>query len=152
MNDLRDLQQEHRTTRSDAEGMLKVMEGMEKNLAEYKSREEQVCSITSDKQDNKRYTLYLKHNSPTFSSNFKTHAHTLSYHNADVNIARESKEKVEQAMLERDQALAREAQGRREIARLLEQRRVQANEAMDHEEASIEAAKKRLSDQLMAAR
>jgi chromosome segregation ATPase len=53
-------------------------------------------------------------------------------------------------MLERDQALAREAQGRREIARLLEQRRTQASEAMDHEEASVESSKKRLADQLAA--
>ena len=67
-----------------------------------------------------------------------------------VNIARESKEKVEQAMLERDQALAREAQGRREIARLLEQRRAQASEAMEHEEASLESSKKRLLEQLAA--
>ena len=53
-------------------------------------------------------------------------------------------------MLERDQALAREAQGRREIARLLEQRRAQASEAMEHEESALESSKKRLADQLAA--
>ena len=41
-NELRDLQQEYRSTRTDAEGMLKVMAGMEKNLAEFKAREDQV--------------------------------------------------------------------------------------------------------------
>jgi DNA repair exonuclease SbcCD ATPase subunit len=40
--EMRDLQQEHRSTRTDAEGMLKVMAGMEKNLAEFKAREDQV--------------------------------------------------------------------------------------------------------------
>jgi chromosome segregation ATPase len=67
-----------------------------------------------------------------------------------MNIAREAKEKVEQAMLERDQAVAREAQGRREIARLLEQRREQASVAMGHEEKSLEELRTRLENQLKA--
>lgn len=43
--EMRDLQREHRSTRTDAEGMLKVMAGMEKNLAEFKAREDQVCAL-----------------------------------------------------------------------------------------------------------
>ena len=65
-----------------------------------------------------------------------------------MSIAREAKEKVEQAMLERDQAVAREAQGRREIARLLEQRRGQAAAAMGHEEQSLKETRGRLELQL----
>jgi hypothetical protein len=53
-------------------------------------------------------------------------------------------------MLERDQAVAREAQGRREIARLLEQRREQASVAMGHEEKSLEELRTRLENQLKA--
>ena len=49
-----------------------------------------------------------------------------------TNLAGQSK-KVEQAMLERDQAQAREVQSRREIARLLEQRREQATKAAAQE-------------------
>ena len=62
--ELRSLRQEHVTTRSDAEGMLRVMSTLESQLTEYATREESTMSI-----------------------------------------AREAKEKVEQAMLERDQAV-----------------------------------------------
>ena len=105
--DLRTLRAEHATTRTDAEGMLKVMTTLESQLSEYAGREESTMSI-----------------------------------------AREAKEKVEQAMLERDQAVAREAQGRREIARLLEQRRGQAAAAMGHEEQSLQETRGRLELQL----
>lgn len=48
---------------------------------------------------------------------------------ATMRLGKEAKEKVEQALLERDQAQAREVQSRREIARLLERRRSVAKEA-----------------------
>ena len=79
---LRSLQVEYETARADAEGMLKVMNGMEKQLSEYAEREEQV-----------------------------------------VALSKESKERVEAALLERDQAVAREVQSRQEIARLLEKQK-----------------------------
>lgn len=106
-DDLRAVQQELSSTRSDAEGMVKVMTALEKQLAEYASREEQT-----------------------------------------MQIAKEAKEKVEQAMLERDQARAREAQSRREIARLLEQRRNQAVEAMGAQEEAVGEMRARMKDQL----
>ena len=67
-----------------------------------------------------------------------------------MSISREAKEKVEQAMLERDQAVSREAQGRREIARLLESRRTQASEAMGHEEQAVSEMRTRMEEQLRA--
>lgn len=67
-----------------------------------------------------------------------------------MSISREAKEKVEQAMLERDQAVSREAQGRREIARLLESRRTQASEAMGHEEQTVSETRTRMEEQLRA--
>ena len=81
----RDLARELAQTRKDCKGMLKVMGGMEKQLAEYAANEERTAAL-----------------------------------------ARASKEKVELAVLERDQAQAREVQARREIARLLDGRRVAA--------------------------
>ena len=45
---------------------------------------------------------------------------------------------------------AREAQGRREIARLLEQRRVHASESMEHEEASLLETRTRMEQQLQS--
>jgi len=53
-------------------------------------------------------------------------------------------------MLERDQAASREAQGRKEIARLLEQRRQFASEAMGHEEKAVEDTRTRMEAQLRA--
>ena len=55
-------------------------------------------------------------------------------------LARGSKEKVELAVLERDQAQAREVQARREIARLLEARRAAATEALEAQEAAVVAS------------
>ena len=95
----RGLARELAQTRKDCKGMLKVMGGMEKQLAEYAANEE----------------------------------HTAA-------LARGSKEKVELAVLERDQAQAREVQARREIARLLEARRAAATEALEAQEAAVVAS------------
>lgn len=84
-------------------------------------------------------------------------------------LARESKDKVEEALLERDNALAREAQSRRcaalsgcrqrcaradprcgcsEIARLLERRREEAAASVAREQAQTAAVRSRLAEQL----
>ena len=95
---LRALQVEYETARADAEGMLKVMNGMENQLSEYAEREDQVAALS-----------------------------------------KESKERVEAALLERDQAVAREVQSRQEIARLLEKRKNLALEMSEAEEKASEA-------------
>jgi hypothetical protein len=59
-----------------------------------------------------------------------------------------STEKVEEALLERDQAEARETQSRREIARLLERRRVEAAAAHREQSAAISAVRERLTAQI----
>eukprot|EP01042_Synura_sphagnicola_P005074 gene5074-6461_t len=82
---VRKLRREYQSTRQDAEGMLQVMTGLERQLADFSSREEQV-----------------------------------------ERIAKESKEKMEEAYLQRDQAVSREEQCKREIERLLEERKKQA--------------------------
>ena len=97
------------TTRGDCEGMLKVMDGMEKQIAEYATREEQTLAL-----------------------------------------ARESRESVEQANLERDQGVAREAQARREIARLLEEKRTGAAEAEARQNVAINAIRESMGQRLIA--
>ena len=104
----RQLRREYETTRGDCEGMLKVMDGMEKQVAEYATREEQTLAL-----------------------------------------ARESRESVEQANLERDQSVAREAQARREIARLLEEKRTGAAEAEARKEAAIDSVRESMGQRLV---
>ncbi|CAM9783522.1 unnamed protein product [Scytosiphon promiscuus] len=82
----RKLQRELDSTRRDAEGMLQVMSGMEKQIADFSSREESTSVL-----------------------------------------AKESKQKVEDALLLRDQARALEIQSRRELARVLEARKADAS-------------------------
>ena len=79
---IRKLRREYQSTRQDAEGMLQVMSGLERQLTEYSTREAEV-----------------------------------------ERSSRESKERVEQSLVERDQAVAREDQARREIEKLLEDRK-----------------------------
>ena len=100
---LRSLQVEYETARADAEGMLKVMNGMEKQLSEYAEREEQV-----------------------------------------VALSKESKERVEAALLERDQAVAREVQSRQEIARLLEKQKDLAVNRVEAEERAAENMRQKM--------
>eukprot|EP00752_Nemacystus_decipiens_P012773 g11312.t1 len=93
----RKLQRELDSTRRDAEGMLQVMSGMEKQIADLSSREE-----------------------------------------SNNGIAKESKQKVEDALLARDQARALEIQSRRELARVLEARKADASgHVREMEEASL---------------
>lgn len=105
----RQLRREYETTRGDCEGMLKVMDGMEKQVSEYATREEQTLAL-----------------------------------------ARESRESVEQANLERDQGIAREAQARREIARLLEEKRTGAAEAEARQEVAVKAVRESMEQRLLA--
>ncbi|CAM9212001.1 unnamed protein product, partial [Laminaria digitata] len=93
----RKMQRELDATRRDAEGMLQVMSGMERQIAELSSREESTTST-----------------------------------------ARESKQKVEDALLARDQARALEIQSRRELARVLEARKAEAEgHVREMEEAAL---------------
>ena len=91
---------EHDATRKDCEGMLKVMEGMERQIAEYATREEET-----------------------------------------VNLAKEAHDKVEKALVERDQALAREVQSRREVARSIERRKEYMRDGGQREKVAAERAR-----------
>lgn len=82
---LRKLRSEYQSTRQDAEGMLQVMTGMERQLNEYAAREEQVNKLAS-----------------------------------------ESRQKMEEAITVREQAAVREEQSRREIERLMAERKAHA--------------------------
>ncbi|CAM9214818.1 unnamed protein product [Ectocarpus sp. 12 AP-2014] len=86
----RKLQRELDSKRRDAEGMLQVMSGMERQIDEFSSREDSTTSL-----------------------------------------AKESKQKVEDPLLARDQARALEIQFRRELARVLEARKVILSVIMD---------------------
>jgi chromosome segregation ATPase len=79
---IRKLRREYQSTRQDAEGMLQVMSGLERQVADYHSREEEV-----------------------------------------ERLAKESRERAEDALSARDQALAREQLMQKEVDRLLEERR-----------------------------
>ncbi|GMH92301.1 hypothetical protein TrST_g13357 [Triparma strigata] len=91
------------TTRNDAEGMLSVMAGMEKQLSEFQSREEGVSQLS-----------------------------------------RECKTKVEDALLARDQANAIVTSLRREVAKLLDQRKKQIEEGARGHEDIIDTVKEKL--------
>lgn len=65
-----------------------------------------------------------------------------------TTLAKESKERVEAALLERDQAQSREVQSRQEIARLLEKRRQHANEMTAAEESAAQEMRSRMLTQL----
>ena len=94
------LKMEHEATRKDCEGMLKVMEGMERQIAEYATREEET-----------------------------------------VMLAKEAHDKVEKALIERDQALAREVQSRREVARSIERRKEYLKDCNQREAAAADHAR-----------
>ncbi|KDO35511.1 hypothetical protein SPRG_00358 [Saprolegnia parasitica CBS 223.65] len=93
--------------KSDCEGMLKVMQSMEKQLGEYASREDAV-----------------------------------------TELERASQERAQAAILERDQAKAKETQCRREIARLTEQKRVAASEYLKLQDESVEKLRRKLENEL----
>jgi chromosome segregation ATPase len=95
---LRRATNELNTTRTDAEGMLSVMSGMEKQLSEFQGREEGVSQLS-----------------------------------------RECKTKVEDALLARDQSNAICASLRREVAKLLEQRKADSETAAHQNETVIDS-------------
>lgn len=107
---LRKLRREYQSTRQDAEGMLQVMGGLERQLSEYAAREAEV-----------------------------------------QQQGREAKERVEEALAGREQAVARAEQSRREIERLLEERRLAALRKQADVEAAVESSRQRGAEQLRAA-
>ncbi|OQS03541.1 hypothetical protein THRCLA_04140 [Thraustotheca clavata] len=111
---LDDLQENYRATQSelemvkgDCEGMLKVMQTMEKQLQEFAAREDAV-----------------------------------------TDLERSSQEQAQAAMLERDQAKAKETQCRREIARLTEQKRVAAAEYLKNQEDALDKQRRKLENEI----
>ena len=95
------------TTRHDAEGMLAVMSGMERQLSEFQSREEGVSQLS-----------------------------------------RECKTKVEDALLARDQANALCATLRREVAKLLEARKEDADNSAMLQEQLMDALREKMQDSI----
>eukprot|EP00520_Triparma_pacifica_P009025 CAMPEP_0118658978 /NCGR_PEP_ID=MMETSP0785-20121206/14858_1 /TAXON_ID=91992 /ORGANISM="Bolidomonas pacifica, Strain CCMP 1866" /LENGTH=736 /DNA_ID=CAMNT_0006552035 /DNA_START=30 /DNA_END=2237 /DNA_ORIENTATION=- len=89
--------------RTDAENMVSVMDGMEKQLTEFQAREEGVSQLS-----------------------------------------RECKEKVEDAILARDQANAICTSLRREVAKLLEQRKKSVEDAANQHETIIDTVKSKM--------
>ena len=61
-----------------------------------------------------------------------------------VALSKESKERVEAALLERDQAVAREVQSRQEIARLLEKQKDLAVNRVEAEERAAENMRQKM--------
>jgi len=98
---------EYQSTRQDAEGMLQVMGGLERQLAEYTSREEEVNKVV-----------------------------------------RSAKEKAEGALIERDQAVARESQAQAEISRLMAERKVAHDTRQALVDQELERARGRMLIQL----
>jgi myosin protein heavy chain len=103
----RKMRMDYQSTRQDAEGMLQVMGGLERQLAEYVSREEEVNKVV-----------------------------------------RVSKDKTEAALIERDQALAREGQAQAEISRLMAERKVAHETRQTLVDQELERARDRMMIQL----
>ena len=103
----RKLRTEYQSTRQDAEGMLQVMGGLERQLAEYVSREEEVN-----------------------------------------NVVRDAKEKADTAIIERDKAMAREAQAQAEISRLTAERKMNFETRQALVDQELERARDRMLIQL----
>jgi myosin protein heavy chain len=106
---LRKLRREYQTTRQDAEGMLQVMTGLERQVADYSSRE-------SDVQ----------------------------------RLVREGKEKIEDALAARDTAITKQEQLKREIDRLVEERKDIAVRRQADLDATSEVVRLRGAEQLRA--
>lgn len=105
----RAVQRELAATRADAEGMVKVLAALEKQVADVEEREARARKAEED-----------------------------------------AAERVRQAVLERDQAVSREQQSRRELARLLDRRRAEITEASAHEAEAVADVRARLTAQLAA--
>lgn len=104
---VRKLKREYASTRQDAEGMLQVMGGLERQVSEYSSRE------------------------------------------ADVErIVRDSKEKLENSLTERDKALAREEITRKEVENLTNERKKYISQREADIEISVAEVRKKLQIQI----
>lgn len=106
---IRKLKREYQSTRQDAEGMLQVMSGLERQLLGYTSREAEV-----------------------------------------EKLAKENKEKVEVALIERDRAIGREAQLSKELERMLEERKKIMTSRQSEIELAIEQTRMKCNEQLKA--
>lgn len=106
MSALRKTKAELTSTHSDAQGMLAVMHGMEKQLGEYSTREEQVAKLSA-----------------------------------------EAREKWEEACMVKEQAAVREEQSRREIERLLAERKATALAKQEEIAQAVAAARKVMTEQ-----
>lgn len=95
------------TVRADNAGMLRVMSGMEKQLATYAAREESVAAV-----------------------------------------ARDSKEKAENALLARDKAAAREAQANRELEAERARRQADAERSLEAVDSSVKIERETWSAKL----
>lgn len=101
----RKLRSEYQSTRQDAEGMLQVMGGLERQLNDYASREAVVDAL-----------------------------------------AKESRERLEEAMIVKEQCNARDEQNKREIDRLVNERKLTALRRKDELERSLEQSKRVLGE------
>eukprot|EP00516_Mucochytrium_quahogii_P005231 CAMPEP_0203762730 /NCGR_PEP_ID=MMETSP0098-20131031/15550_1 /ASSEMBLY_ACC=CAM_ASM_000208 /TAXON_ID=96639 /ORGANISM=" , Strain NY0313808BC1" /LENGTH=840 /DNA_ID=CAMNT_0050657251 /DNA_START=306 /DNA_END=2824 /DNA_ORIENTATION=- len=105
----RQLQMDFDSTKQDCEGMLGVMQGLERQIAEFVAKE-----------------------------------------NSVKELSLQSKEKVEQAILEKKQAMACETQARQEIARLQGQRTIDKKENVRITQNAVNATKEAMQLQLQA--
>ncbi len=105
--ELRRTRRELEQVRGDAEGMVQVIGGFEKQVANYANKEE-----------------------------------------AALTVALESKQKVEDALLARDQARALEVQARRELSRLMEMRKSDAATALQERDEAVSNLRTRLMAQI----
>lgn len=106
----RKLRREYQSTRQDAEGMLQVMGGLERQVADYHEREDEV-----------------------------------------ERLSRESKERVEDALSERDQAFAREQLLQKEVERLTDERRQGSIRRQEDIDAALEVIRQRAHTQKKSA-
>lgn len=103
----RKLKREHQSTRQDAEGMLHVLSGMEKQLQEYAAKEEEL-----------------------------------------QRFSRESKEKLEEALALKEQALAKEEQSQRELTYLLDEKKVSSAQRQSDIDDAMARARQLAQDQI----
>ncbi|DBA04095.1 TPA: hypothetical protein N0F65_009442 [Lagenidium giganteum] len=112
--------------RSDCEGMLAVMNSMEKQLSQYCSREDAVSEVRL------RYP---------FVCTIQPNTHYLQLEN-------DCKTKAEEVLLEKEQLSTREAQARREIARLLEKLRVETESHLRNKDEEVDSISRRYRTEL----
>lgn len=107
---IRKLRREYQSTRQDAEGMLQVMQGLERQVAAFADREKDV-----------------------------------------ERMAAESRVKVEEALISRDQAVCREKQSMLEVEKLLTERKAIIQEKHNQIQQAVEEARIRCATKVAAA-